>query len=716
MILKELIIENYLCYYDVKKFEFATGLNVILGENGEGKTKFYEAIDWLFKGDSLHLNQLISAKKLFEIAIDETFRVRVSLTAEQYGHTKILTRQFSVKKIGDNDCEVSKPTFEAVEENQSGERTQVDASRMLELLFPATVRRYSMFKGEESLDVFKQSETLVALIHAFSDAKYFDKYENKGKYLKNEAEQAVDAAARSATRNRAHYTQLENTIRGLEDRRSREKTFLDATRAEITKLQESIADVTNYVANASALETINRRITDLREKIDMSNAHIDENYTTALFDEKWLLLNFEGIHKEFAKKITKLSIQRRELQSEHDREIGIKIGERRERIKLLNDVLPLPLTVPSKAIMEEMLRDEICKVCNTPAPIGSEAYLFMAERLQEYIETQKPQIESEEDEKLLFKNNYTTRLVNLVTAHEDNLSSIREINQSIKDRFLFNERQRKTIEKLNADLETELQNRTTILGNSLLSESRLVDALKNYNGWQNDLLKAQKEESTHADELQKIENELKAKKEEKDRIDIETTSNFLIKTREILRDIFKIFKDTRESKLHEFVEHLQQLSNEYLRKINIGSFMGEIVFALNVDAHPERVTIELQENGMTVHRPNQSLNTSMHIAILFAISKLASDKNEEGYPLIFDAPTSSFGEAKTGAFLGMVNETGNQIILLSKDFVLKDHLSDQVTIKPEFGNVKRSKAFWVKLVRPFDPLSLRTINTEVITL
>ena len=48
MIIREVTIENYLCYYGPKKFNLADGLNIILGENGEGKTKFFEAIEWLF--------------------------------------------------------------------------------------------------------------------------------------------------------------------------------------------------------------------------------------------------------------------------------------------------------------------------------------------------------------------------------------------------------------------------------------------------------------------------------------------------------------------------------------------------------------------------------------------------------------------------------------------------------------------------------------------
>jgi DNA sulfur modification protein DndD len=64
MIIKKITIENYLCYYGVKEFELSSGLNIILGENGEGKTKFFEAIEWLFNGDEKGLNLLVSSKKL----------------------------------------------------------------------------------------------------------------------------------------------------------------------------------------------------------------------------------------------------------------------------------------------------------------------------------------------------------------------------------------------------------------------------------------------------------------------------------------------------------------------------------------------------------------------------------------------------------------------------------------------------------------------------
>ena len=109
-------------------------------------------------------------------------------------------------------------------------------------------------------------------------------------------------------------------------------------------------------------------------------------------------------------------------------------------------------------------------------------------------------------------------------------------------------------------------------------------------------------------------------------------------------------------------------------------------------------------------------NPSHPSNFLFAISELATETKEENFPMIFDAPTSSFGENKTAQFLNLIFETDNQKILLIKDFLHTDKASKTLSIKNEFESVRRDKAFWVKLERPFDPNNLKTINSQVITL
>src|SRR5690606_2568910 len=105
--------------------------------------------------------------------------------------------------------------------------------------------------------------------------------------------------------------------------------------------------------------------------------------------------------------------------------------------------------------------------------------------------------------------------------------------------------------------------------------------------------------------------ELKTKKEEKDNIDLQSANSFLIKTREILRDIETIFMKTKEKKFDEFIQKLQTKSNSFFATINIDAFTGTIVFNKRTKGTNKTIVdIELQEDGRTFFHPNQSLLTS----------------------------------------------------------------------------------------------------------
>jgi len=716
MIIRKIQIDNYLCYYDTNAFELSEGLNIILGENGEGKTKFFEAVDWLFNGESRELDMLVSAKKLNETEIGESFRVRVSMTVEQYGEKSIITKSFLAKKEKANECSTSSFMIEGISENSSGERTQVDGQALLDRIFPYQIRKYSMFKGEAELNIFESDSALTNLINLFSEAKHYDKYSEKGTFLKEKAEKAVEDSSKLDKKNEALYRRLEGEILQLEREKVKYNVHLITTEEEIKKIEENLQEAERHVSNADALETLNKRIKEIEERISNLTARIDENYTTSLFDENWILVNFESFHKEFAEKVSKYSKTKRELQSEFDKQKGIKEGEKRAKAELLNNAIPLPNNVPSKAVMEEMLNEEICKVCNREAKIGSEPYEFMMKRLKTYLESQVIEESEPNKDEPLFKFDYLNRLDNLSISHEDNLKNLRLIRTKIKELFKFNDDRKKDIEVLSEQLEKEKSERDKILGNSSIGAEKLSDVLKNYNAWQRDLKNRNQDQVDYTTKLRSLESELKAKKEEKDKIDTSSANSFLIKTRNILRDIETIFIDTKEKKFDEFIEKLQTKSNNFFKTINIDAFTGTIVFTRRNKVNRTIVEVELQEDGRPFYKPNQSLLTSMHISILFAISELASEIKEENFPMIFDAPTSSFGENKTAQFLNLIYETENQKILLIKDFLHTAKATKSLSIKKEFENVRRDKAFWVKLERPFDPNNLKTINSQVITL
>jgi DNA sulfur modification protein DndD len=714
MIIKKVTIENFLCYYGIKEFNFSKGLNIILGENGEGKTKFFDAIEWLLNTSySTDESTLVSKKALSEIDKGESFQVSVKLTCEHEDETVFITRQFKVTKVNDDQTETTKSVLEGIKESRTGERDIVDGKHWLDIVFPPEIRRYSMFKGESSLNILKQDSSLLNLINLFSDARSYEKYASKIEFLREEAEKEVSENTRLNTKKKVEYEALEKQITFAQQKKSQLEEQLERLEQNTNATTELVKEAEKYVINANALDTINKRIDILTERKQKNDAKIEENYTTSLLDDFWILMHFEPIHNEFSKKIQQAEIEKRQIQQAFDISKGETKGRRTLQAKLMNNSSPLPVGVPSKATMEEMLKDEICKVCNREAKEGTEAYLYMQNNLKQFLMSLEPEKNVEEDE-VLFKNNYLKSLVNLATNHDTSILKFRSVIPDIQDKFEFNKSREEDSLNIQEQIDREKLERTKILGDSSLGEERLLDVIKNYNQWQTDIRNANRSKDTLEYQYKQACEILDSKIDQRDKIGEQSANNFLIKKRDLLKDIEKIFKETKERKFDEFLKKLEDKSNEILAKINVDAFLGKIIFIKKRStSNHAGINVELvQSDGTPFIAPNQSLETSMHIAVLFAISDLAAGKRLEEYPLIFDAPTSSFGESKTSTFLNLLHNNSNQKILLLKDFIVKNN-DNKLSIKKEFDLVKRNKAFWVRLERPFDNGKLSTINTLV---
>ena len=83
MIIKNITIENFRSYYRENSIDVGNGLTLIIGANGDGKTTFYEALEWLFDtvGNMPKVDtKYISKKRSSELIETDSARVRVSMT------------------------------------------------------------------------------------------------------------------------------------------------------------------------------------------------------------------------------------------------------------------------------------------------------------------------------------------------------------------------------------------------------------------------------------------------------------------------------------------------------------------------------------------------------------------------------------------------------------------------------------------------------------
>ena len=93
----------------------------------------------------------------------------------------------------------------------------------------------------------------------------------------------------------------------------------------------------------------------------------------------------------------------------------------------MNGATELPWYLPNQETMEDMINDHICKVCGREAPEGSDAFLFMVNKLEEYKRHTEAKIARDASKKeiadsTLFPHEFIEHLHNL----SQSLSGTRE--------------------------------------------------------------------------------------------------------------------------------------------------------------------------------------------------------------------------------------------------------------------------------------------------
>lgn len=99
MKLNKIIIKNFRSYYGENCFELSDGLTLVIGDNGDGKTTFFEALEWLFDTSKDNKSESnISEMRKAEMGIGDSDEVSVTMTFDHRGEKEIC-KKFIFEKI-----------------------------------------------------------------------------------------------------------------------------------------------------------------------------------------------------------------------------------------------------------------------------------------------------------------------------------------------------------------------------------------------------------------------------------------------------------------------------------------------------------------------------------------------------------------------------------------------------------------------------------------
>ncbi len=720
MKIKEIIIKNFRSYYGENKFNLSEGLTLIIGGNGDGKTTFFEALEWLFNTTTEDKKESnISAMRKKELEIGDLEEVFVSIVFEHQGEKEI-KKSYNFEKI--NLDTIRTKDFKYIGyKNDGSERLSVKGQILLEECFDSYIRKYSLFKGESQLNVFDNDTALKTLVDTFSGIKQFEDLVEITKGFEQKSLSAFNKELQNDQKVSRKAKELDSSLILLNRDISECNKNIATQETAIHDYSSRLENLERHQDTSELYQNIKERIKTLTDKQIKLKVLISSDYNANLLDDSWILGSFPNILIEYQRKTSALSRERRKLEK-YETEQNAKEEGKREVIeqiqKLANGAVPLPWNLPDKETMQEMIDEQVCKVCGRDAYEGTPEYEFMQNKLKKYLShieiEAKLKNTSDIVKNTLFPNSYIVELHNKQIQMSGNVEmEISNITSEINERLLFINDRKRDLEKINKDIQDAQDEKSRLLIQSDgIPEDLLDKNFKDLKGFLETKSRAEKRLIDLKMELEKLlieKNQIQSDFKNLDPSNV--MSKVYQRVHTALNHIMKAFQNAKETNISNFLSILEEESNSYLKRLNENDFYG-IVRIRRLTSGSARIELH-SENGDLINDPGGAQRTTMYMSVLFAISKITTLKKEQDYPLIFDAPTSSFENYKEDVFYNIIDKIDKQCIIVTKDLLLSEELTGQKMLNNEKIQQLTCSVYQISKSPNFNPKDLSTIKTIV---
>lgn len=716
MLIRKITINNFLCYYGTdNQFEFTEGLNIVLGANGYGKSKLYDAFQWVFadgitntspgvdsprvdsvratpgglKPTSVVKGELVSEKAKAQCAVGERVEIKVCVEVEaaRNGVPKAyqLVRTYSIRRTDATQwAEPAKSEFQILEYDILSFKPVPENrhEEIKEWLIPVDVRPYVWFQGERGINNLidtSNDTSLRNVIKKLSDIDRWDKYIQVTQKAYETAKNAFDLELRKSQKGQQEIEKLQTEYRLLDQDIARLEQQITMA---LQNQQAAEAKKNALLASIEFAQKINdftqardRAKTAYETAVKQSDA-FEESLSRKLFTDNWVLLETVSLLEKFEKK-----------HEAYDEAISIRKATANLNEQLTEKLqIRLPDNVPEPLYVRQMLDEEHCKVCDRSAPKGSEAYQAIESLLKpepEIIQPERPRTNLKSFFRQLMQNGLGLK------------SSIESINYRVQQSMHEGQTRQEQVAATKIDLEArmrDLQDQEQLSG---VTNAR--DVVNSMDAAIADITKYGRDLDKHRNQKEQHEKRQQAINERLSELSKGQVPAHLDAKKTMLYDVAELAKRVKETKYRELVGQLEDAANEHYRNINAptGAFYGTIRFVET--GTPGRADggyrpAILDNDGREVGNLNTSLVSSLKLSIIMAIVSANKTRNYASfYPLISDAPVSDFDVVKALTFFQETAHTFRQSIVIVKELLVED--PDRVgRYKPDYERLRELKA------------------------
>jgi len=682
---------NYYGPYERNTYEFEDGLNLIIADNGGGKSKFFNGILWILYDQVLdsetkkpqRINNsgflTISDKAKAEIDIDDDITTGVQIEFSDKRNSYQVVKEIRAFKREDGSPTDEENWMVNVKETQVNIRKKTlhdfkpefdkdQKKRIINKLLRPEFRDYALLQGEEVDKIIDltDSDSLSRAIDTLSNIKDIEKLSELSSYLLGRAQKDLDKKRKDVTDNVEEHDNLIQDRDSLEEKIKKAKSEIKANSKELTEAENEKEDLLNSIEDAKEREDLRSEIERLEKRydeIDKKHAQLHEEINNYFFDDRyaWLLLGLNSQIEEFS--------NRREgyLEAREDKRAERKIAENPEKY-----LTELPANVPDSLSLKRMLKKETCFVCGRKAKEDSEAW--------NHIKEVKERPEKNISDEPLVKNNLSKFFDNLQTNTRAYYSKIDRISESVKAKRKEEEGYVKEKENLSQQIEDKNKELLGVGGKNPESEED-IQLIRQFSNIESRIARHKNNKSVTEDNLEDLKTELKKVNNKLDKLSGKTLPDKYKRNHEVLTDLDEAVQNTRKRILDEMVQQLENEANKHFENLTKHSgIKGSNLRFVKTPNDTIRMKVE-DSNGNIVTGESEGFQRMKKLAVIMAIIT-SSSKGILNYPLIADAPISAFGKSFMRGFFEQVPEVFHQSIILVKDLYDKE-ADDKLT---DFGS------------------------------
>lgn len=725
-IINSISFKNFFNYYgefEDNTYELEKGLNIIVADNGAGKSKFFNAFLWLFNDQILDSDdknmknishaavKIVSDKAKYETTEKNSVLsgIRVEYSDDRFQYEII--KSFELTRINSGAI-TDESTWSYTPVDIEVNRTELvlhkyrpitepdEKKKIIDKLIAQSFRKYSFLQGEEvdNMIDFSKKSSIAEAVQNLTDIRKYERLVELTEEFKDKADKDLEKQRKATSAESKRFEEavalrdeLQKNLKNEEQKLKEFQTTYEQAEKEKAELDKVYANAEKRKELDEEIKPVAKKDKELRNEYEQFLDRLNSRFFDGSF--AWITL---GFHDDIRKW----------------RQLNDRYIDKRAEKKALqhiesnpNDYFQfLPAGSPDAVSLSNMVENEHCYVCNRPAKKGSPEY--------EYLVKVKDRPSTTTTDKPFVKNDLRDFFGDLQNNAQPFYTKMNSVLGSTKATREKEAELRARIDKSEKKLKSLKDQRKDILIAGVDSETSSMDIIRSYESAskriENARVKIEEFIKPRIDSLKKSlaaqEDEIKSLSVKED-IPQSYTDNY-----EISIDLARAALSAKDRVYHEMITLLEGHSNIHFQNLISNNDLAGGILKFEPSPNDAIEFKYLDSKGNVVYGSSEGFQRMKKFSVVMAI--ITANQSEYKYPLLADAPISAFGEGFTEGFFKATGDVFPQSIVLVKELYKKN---DELKIN-ELGKKllsdDRVKTMYVNQV-PEDAEQIELVTTKI---